>query len=141
MSSFVAAGAVQISSSYTMAVVGFTQSMASVSGILQPPCMVISSLLAAHLIQIIGPFKTYHLGNVLTTLGCFMVALCGICPWAREGLWWIGWAPIIGVGFGLHAGPATAIFASRVDSSAHGKLFTGMAFFGSGTFGLGGMGG
>jgi len=137
VTSMTSSGCIQMSGSFGISTANFTIAAVSLGGVFQPVCIVIGSLLCSPFTDRIGPFWTYYIASAIVVLGYVVTGLTAYFPDCAQSLYWLGWCPLTGLGYGLSVPSYTAMQSMRLDSQHHGKLFAVQGVFGSQCFGAG----
>lgn len=124
-------GALHITGSYAISVIGLTQAVASLAGVVGPASRIVGSVWASWFLKKFGPWPTFFIGEALVPLGQIAVGAAAHLPASAAYLYWTGWL-LQGFGAGMATSSHLAIVSVRVpDENEHGKLFSAFSFMGT----------
>lgn len=124
-------GAMQIASGYAISVVGLTQSVASLAGVISPIALILGSSWATWFLKRFGPWTAFFVGEFIIPLGHCALGLAAHSPQHAPSFYWLGWI-LQGFGAGMAASSHMAFISVRVpDKGEHGKLFAAYGVMGT----------
>lgn len=130
-------GAIGLSGGWAILFCGYSQAIASLSGMLQPAFIIVGSALAGKLSRSIGMWNTMFVGSFFVIAGFTLVGLGGIFPDYRRVLYWLGWGAVTGTGFGIVNVATASVMSARVRDEDLGKTFSALGLVGGSGMAIG----